>query len=157
MGASIKLGLQEFSSLKTVHSQPPVIIQNDLLGKLLIPAAGSSGFYFWKLDFDWFSTHLSLQISDGWFALWLHFSDRSKSHLFSSWLLSLVLRIGLTTSKLFVCQSGNQKSSLTRLRFWGFVFSVNINLVFMSKLNSVLRYCYRFPGILYNQVLCKQK
>ena len=52
MGASIKLGLQEFSSLKTVHSQPPVIIQNDLLGKLLIPAAGSSGFYFWKLDFD---------------------------------------------------------------------------------------------------------
>ena len=27
----------------------------------------------------------------------------------------------------------------------------------MSKLNSVLRYCYRLPGILYNQVLCKQK
>lgn len=111
MGASIKLGLQEFSSLKTVHSQPPVIIQNDLLGKLLIPAADLVA-----------STSGNLILIDSLLICLSRFQmadlpcdllDRSKSHLFSSWLLSLVLRIGLTTSKLFVCQSGNQKSSLT--------------------------------------------
>lgn len=52
MGPCIKLGLQELLSLRIVHTQPPVIIQNDLLGKLLVPAADSGGFYFWKLDFD---------------------------------------------------------------------------------------------------------
>ena len=52
MGPCIKLGLQELLSLRIVHTQPPVIIQNDILGKLLVPAADSSGFYFWKLDFD---------------------------------------------------------------------------------------------------------
>lgn len=116
-----------FKSQDSLYAQPPAITQHY---QIVQPVAASIGFYlqYAALGYDSLYSCLCRFQSAGLPCDFISQTDLRRVTDFQTG-FSLVLRMGVTTSKLFTCRSGNLKSSLIGLRYLGPIFLSNIDLV----------------------------